>query len=106
MALPVSVRRLEGNTPAIPPPHPLRTGPGAHIMVPEEFFRFRPLPPETCLVRKITAGLLGAAAVALSLIALRQPRLASQADTLDGATPAGERVPSQISLDRIRERGF
>lgn len=57
-------------------------------------------------MRKITAGLLGAAAVALSLIALRQPRLVSQTDALDGTTPAGERVPSQISLDRIRERGF
>lgn len=57
-------------------------------------------------MRKITAGLLGAAAVALSLIALRQPRIVGQTDTLEGATHAGERLPSQISLDRIRERGF
>ena len=57
-------------------------------------------------MRKITAGLLGAAAVALSLIALRQPRIVGQTDSLEGTTPAGERAPSQISLDRIRERGF
>lgn len=63
-------------------------------------------PLETCHVRKITAGLLGAAAVALSLVALRQPRVISQTDAVDGRVPAGERVPHQISLDRIREQGF
>lgn len=58
-------------------------------------------------MRKITAGLLGAAAVVVSLIALRQPRLAGQPDPVDdGLVPSGERVPAQISLDRIRELGL
>ena len=61
-------------------------------------------------MRKITAGLLGAAAVAASLIVLRQPRTpvpqnAHSPDEGD-AVPAGERVPGQISLDRIRELGY
>lgn len=70
------------------------------------FFPSRPFPPEKLHVRKLTAGLLGAAAVTLSLIALRQPRVLSQMDAVDGTVPAGERVPHQISLDRIRARGF
>ncbi|HSG46345.1 MAG TPA: hypothetical protein VLA43_00895 [Longimicrobiales bacterium] len=58
-------------------------------------------------MRKITAGILGAAAVAVSLIALRQPRLTGPAPVLeDGSAPSGERVPAQISLDRIRELGL
>lgn len=58
-------------------------------------------------MRKITAGILGAAAVAVSLIALRQPRLTGQAEAVeDGSAPSGERVPAQISLERIRELGL
>lgn len=58
-------------------------------------------------MRKITAGLLGAAAVAVSLIALRQPRVTGQPDPADDRlVPSGERVPAQISLDRIRELGL
>lgn len=58
-------------------------------------------------MRKITAGILGAAAVAVSLIALRQQRPLGQTEALvDGSAPSGERVPAQISLDRIRELGL
>lgn len=58
-------------------------------------------------MRKITAGLLGAAAVAASLIVLRQPRPATPSASVDtGSVPAGERVPGQISLDRLRELGY
>ena len=61
-------------------------------------------------MRKITAGLLGAAAVAASLIVLRQPRTPvpqnSHPSEEGDAVPAGERVPGQISLDRIRALGY
>lgn len=61
-------------------------------------------------VRKLTAGLLGTVAVAASLIVLRQPRPAvpqsSRSSGENEAVPAGERVPGQISLDRIREMGY
>ncbi|HSM05972.1 MAG TPA: hypothetical protein VK858_15245 [Longimicrobiales bacterium] len=58
-------------------------------------------------MQKITASLLGVVAVAASLLALRQPRPApdrhAEAERL---VPAGETVPAQISLDRIRELGL
>lgn len=58
-------------------------------------------------MRKITASLIGAAAIALSLFALRQPRPASPAGSLgEGTSPSGERVPGEISLDRIRAQGL
>lgn len=61
-------------------------------------------------VRKLTAGLLGAAAVAASLMVLRQPRTPvpqnARASEGSDAVPAGERVPGQISLDRIRSVGY
>jgi hypothetical protein len=58
-------------------------------------------------VQKIAAGLLGAAAIAVGLIALRQPRITDEQESMDERiVPAGERVPSQISLDRIRELGL
>lgn len=58
-------------------------------------------------MQKIAAGLLGAAAIAVGLIALRQPRVPGEPESLDErAVPAGERVPGQISLDRIRELGL
>ncbi|MDT8340118.1 MAG: hypothetical protein RQ751_01280 [Longimicrobiales bacterium] len=58
-------------------------------------------------MRPITAGLLGAAALAVSLIALRQPRIAGPSEpAADRLAPSGERVPAQISLDRIRELGL
>ena len=57
-------------------------------------------------VKKLTAGILGAMAVAASIIVLRSPRIA-QADEIEARTvPAGEKVPGQISLDRLRELGY
>ena len=61
-------------------------------------------------MRKITAGLLGTVAVAASLIVLRQPKTPIPQDSRSSdkfdEVPAGERVPGQISLDRIRALGF
>jgi hypothetical protein len=57
-------------------------------------------------VKKLTAGILGAMAVAASIVVLRSPRPA-QANEIDQRTvPAGEKVPGQISLDRLRELGY
>ena len=59
-------------------------------------------------MQKIAVGILGAAALAVSVMALRVPRQQARTwqedDTL--TIPAGERVPGQVSLDRIRELGF
>jgi hypothetical protein len=58
-------------------------------------------------VRKLTAGLLGTAAVAVSLLALRQSRPAVRAadEDTEQATPE-ERSADQISLERLRARGL
>jgi hypothetical protein len=65
------------------------------------------LSEERIELRKFTAGLLGMVAVAASLIVLRHPRPNAQNGALDERpTPAGERVPGQISLERIRELGY
>ena len=58
-------------------------------------------------MQKITASLLGVAAVAASLLALRQPRqFAQRHPEVERPVPAGETVPAQISLERIRELGL
>lgn len=56
-------------------------------------------------MRTLTVSLLGAAAIAASLVLLRQQR---QEDTRaqDRAVPPGETTPGEISLERLRERGF
>lgn len=73
----------------------------------EHSFNFAFPPPELCPVKKITAGILGAAAIALSVLALRQPRVAAQTAAADDALlPSGEPTPAPISLDRIRELGL
>lgn len=56
-------------------------------------------------LRTLTVSLLGAAAVAASLVLLRaqkdeQPRPQTR------IVPPGETLPASISLDRLRERGF
>lgn len=58
-------------------------------------------------MRKLTAGLLGTAAVAVSLLALRQSRPAVRAagEDMEQATPE-ERSADQISLERLRARGL
>jgi hypothetical protein len=55
-------------------------------------------------VRTLTVSLLGAAAIAASLVLLRQqkPELPRQ----PRVTPAGETVPGTISLERLRELGY
>jgi hypothetical protein len=56
-------------------------------------------------VRTLTVSLLGVAAVAASLVLLRQqkqPELPRQ----HRVTPAGETVPGTISLERLRELGY
>jgi hypothetical protein len=46
-------------------------------------------------------------AVTASLIVLRQPRPTARSEAVDaGTVPAGERVPGQISLERLRELGY
>ncbi len=58
-------------------------------------------------MQKITASLLGVAAMAVSLLALRQPRHpADRHPEMERPVPAGETVPAQISLERIRELGL
>lgn len=62
-------------------------------------------------MQKITASLAGAAAVGASLLALRTPRAAPTVSTLKPqpavkGTHAGETVPVEISLERLRELGL
>ena len=89
-----------------------RTGSCGKLVLPAWFLLKRSsdhfqLSEERSELRKFTAGFLGMLAVAASLIVLRQPRPTAQSDSVDGTpVPAGERVPGQISLERIRELGF
>lgn len=57
-------------------------------------------------MRTITAGLVGVAAVAASLVLLRQPRQAPSLPERVQPIPAGEKVPARIELDRLRELGY
>lgn len=57
-------------------------------------------------MRNITAGLVAIAAVAVSLVLLRQPRQAPRLSEAAEPIPAGEKVPSRISLERLRELGY
>ena len=55
-------------------------------------------------MRKLTVGLLGAAALATTILLVRQQK---QVETQSvQATPAGESEPATISLKRIRELGL
>ena len=56
-------------------------------------------------VRTLTVSLLGAAAVAASLLLLRQQR-EDETRVPPRVVPPGETLPAEISLDRLRERGF
>jgi hypothetical protein len=56
-------------------------------------------------VRTLTVSLLGAAAVAASLLLLRQQR-EDETRVMPRVVPPGETLPSEISLERLRERGF
>lgn len=55
-------------------------------------------------IRKVTYSLLGAAALAAGLLLIRQQK---QEDLVAAGEPApGESVPSEISLERLRELGI
>ena len=56
-------------------------------------------------MRTLTVSLLGAAAVAASLLLLLQQR-EDPTRLVQRVVPPGETLPSEISLDRLRERGF
>jgi len=55
-------------------------------------------------IRKVTLGILGAAAAVASLLLIRQTKRLPPKETLD--LPAGESIPAHISLDRLRELGI
>ena len=63
-------------------------------------------------MHKIAASLVGAAAVGVSFLALRptvegtQPEPTSKAPPTVKGVHAGETVPSELSLDRLRELGL
>lgn len=56
-------------------------------------------------MRTLTVSLLGAAAVAASLVLLRAQR-DQETRPQPRIVPPGETAPGAISLDRLRERGF
>ena len=56
-------------------------------------------------MRTLTVSLLGAAAVAASLVLLRAQR-EEVVRPQTRIVPPGETMPGSISLDRLRERGF
>lgn len=55
-------------------------------------------------IRKVTLGILGAAAAVASLLLIRQTKQLPPEDTLN--LPAGEVIPGNISLERLRELGI
>ncbi|MEZ4417387.1 MAG: hypothetical protein R3E10_16655 [Gemmatimonadota bacterium] len=56
------------------------------------------------MFRRVTYGLLGAAALAASVLLIRAQKQ-PQAEEID-AVPPGENVPGQIRLDKLRELGI
>ena len=61
-------------------------------------------PPERLVMKSFTLGLLGAAALATTILLVRQSKDATESEPR--VIPAGETQPSTISLDRIRELGL
>jgi hypothetical protein len=55
-------------------------------------------------MRKLTYSLLGAAAIAASVLLVRQQKL--EEEERPRVVPAGETVPAVIELDRLRELGI
>ena len=55
-------------------------------------------------IRKVTYSLLGAAALAAGLLLIRQQK--PDEVKLAGELAPGESVPSEISLERLRELGI
>lgn len=56
-------------------------------------------------IRKLTISLIGAAAVAASILLVRQQKQLTPQDTID-TIPPGETTQTSISLDRLRELGL
>jgi hypothetical protein len=56
-------------------------------------------------IRKLTISLLGAAAVAASILLVRQQKQMTPQDTAE-AIPPGETTQAPVSLDRLRELGL
>jgi hypothetical protein len=57
-------------------------------------------------IRKFTISLIGAAAVAASILLVRQQKQITPQESADGLTP-GEATQAQVlSLDRLRELGL
>jgi len=56
-------------------------------------------------MKKFAVGLLSAAALATTVLLVRQQKQTVEAEQ-SGAIPAGESQPATISLERIRELGL
>jgi len=52
----------------------------------------------------VTLGILGVAAAVASLLLIRQTKQITPKEAID--VPAGETVPGNISLERLRELGI
>ena len=57
------------------------------------------------MFRKVTYGVLGAAALAASVLLIRSQREVAPAEVLE-EVPAGEETPGQVRLERLRELGI
>ena len=55
-------------------------------------------------MKRVLAGLFGAAAIAATILLVRQQKLGDEGQPR--VIPAGESQPAAISLDRIRELGM
>ncbi len=55
-------------------------------------------------IRKVTLGILGAAAAVASLLLIRSTKQVTPKETVD--LPTDETVPGTISLERLRELGI
>ncbi len=55
-------------------------------------------------IRKVTLGLLGAAAAVASILLIRQQKLDQPKEAID--VPAGESTPGTLTLERVRELGI
>jgi hypothetical protein len=57
-------------------------------------------------MKKLTLGLLGAAAMAATILLVRQQKEVESAREPRMLVPAGESHPTDLSLERIRELGL
>lgn len=60
--------------------------------------------PREAAIRTFTVSLIGVAALAAGLVLIRQQRQVENPRLRD--VPPGETVPTEISLDRLRELGY